>query len=647
VGWAAVASVLALSALSCGSDGAIRKPVDRGVILVAVDGLDPRLLRTCIRDGRAPNLARMAQQGAFVELQTSNPPQSPVAWSHFITGTDWSSHGIYDFVHRDPDKLSAYLSTSRTHDASWVLEVGSHALPLRGGSVELLRGGRPFWEVLADHGLPVTVMKIPAHFPPSGSGRSEVLAGMGVPDLLGTYGTFSVFTNDPNLVAKGQPSGGQLSEITYRGQRATGALQGPPNPLSASGDALTLPVEIIADRRRPVALIRVGRAELVLQPGEWSQWVPVEFDPGPLGGAIHGMVRLYLRSLLPHTMLYVSPINIDPLKPAVPLSEPSGYARELALDIGRYYTQGMPEDTKALEAGVLSEAEFLDQAEYVFEERRRMIDRELDRYQGGLLFLYFSSIDQLSHIFWSALDPDAEPELQVYADVLPSYVERIDRVLGQVLARAPEGTLVLVMSDHGFERFRHRVHLNTWLADRGFLALHPPGAQTDGMLGHIDWSLTQAYALGLNQIFVNLEGRERHGVVPASERDAVLSRLSRELLRFRDPDTGEQVVSRVELPPRGAYPDRAPDLIVGYNRGYRSSEESALGRVGQELIEPNHAKWAGDHCMDPAHVPALLVSPRALSKPDPSLLDLGPTIISYFGIAPPEGLEGVSILAPD
>ena len=649
-------SPLALSlglALACASSGCSdrassdpRPTLQRGLIVIGVDGMDPVLLQRYLDAGRMPNLARLAGQGSLMSLGTSNPPQSPVAWSTFITGQDSGGHGIYDFVHRDPRALAPYLSTSRTQGPEDVLTLGPWALSLDSATVELLRAGTAFWQYLERARVPGTLVKIPANFPPVPSHHSESLAGMGTPDLLGTYGTFGLYTDDPRFADR-PLTGGVLHRLDFSDddQRASASLVGPTDPTSARGTSLSLPVEVLRDRQRDVALVRVGDTEVILTPGEFSAWLPVTFDPGLLGDPIAGMVRLYLASVRPHVRLHMSPINLDPTRPAMPLSSPRSYATHLARDVGRFYTQGMAEDTKALIAGALSDDEFLAQADQVYQERLQMLERELARYQGGLLFFYISSIDQVSHVFWRALADDAAPADARYAHVIPDLYARVDRALGPVIDRISPDVQVVVMSDHGFAAYDRQVHLNTWLAERSYLALLPPGEVRPGPLGHIDWDHTQAYALGLNQLFINLQGRESRGAVPPADRDVLLARLQRDLESWRDPDTGAHVVTQAVRPPVGAFARRAPDLLVGYNRGYRSSDRSALGAVGNALIEDNRSKWSGDHCMHPDHVPGVLLTSWRMSadRQSATLADLAPTILDYFAIPVPTTMTGSSL----
>jgi predicted AlkP superfamily phosphohydrolase/phosphomutase len=158
--------------------------------------MDHEVTSRLMEAGRMPNFVRLAKLGGYAPLGTAVPPQSPVAWSNFITGMDAGGHGVYDFIHRDPKTMLPYLSTSRVEDPSNILELGGLCIPLAQGGIELLRHGTPFWEVLEDHGVETTIIRIPANYPPSGSATIE-LSGMGTPDILGTYGTFSFFTSTP------------------------------------------------------------------------------------------------------------------------------------------------------------------------------------------------------------------------------------------------------------------------------------------------------------------------------------------------------------------------------------------------------------------------------------------------------------------
>ncbi len=396
-------AVLVATGLAVWTIGCHRTLAGRRVIVLAFDGLDYDLTRTLIAAGRMPHFAQLARTGGFRPLATTMPPQSPVAWSSFITGLPPVDHGIFDFVHRDPSSMTPYLSTTETEPPSWTLDVGPWRIPLRGGRVKSLVDGTPFWARLDEQGIETTIMRMPANYPPSGQATRE-LSGMGTPDLLGTYGTFVLFSSAPTVATNSNVEGGRLRRVEVIDETVRAALEGPDNPLRRDARMLTTPVTAYLDREAGAARIVIGEEERVLKAGEWSDWIPVAFRMAPLQ-SLHGMCRVFLRQVQPDFELYVSPINLDPMAPALTITSPPGFARDLAEATGRFHTQGMPEDTKGYTSGVLDTDEFLRQASVTAGENRRQFRYLLDRFRDGLFFHYFGHVDQVSHVMWRTMDP--------------------------------------------------------------------------------------------------------------------------------------------------------------------------------------------------------------------------------------------------
>lgn len=629
-------AALGLAMLLVSGCGRAHEPGGR-VVVLGLDGMDHGLTAQLMAQGLMPNFSRAAKSGGFSPLATTVPPQSPVAWSTFITGLDPGGHGIFDFMHRDPYTREPYLSTARATDARFTLRLGKYQFPLTSGTMELLRRGRPFWEELERLGVRSTIIRMPANFPPSGAAHRE-LSGMGTPDLVGSYGSFSFYTSAPFAFAGRQLSGGAAYRVSVRDQVVTATLRGPRHPYLREPQPVTADLIVHLDATRPVARIVLGDEERVLQEGEWSDWVPVEFALVPWQG-LRGMVRFYLKQVRPDFALYVSPINIDPLSPALPISTPGWFAADLARATGRFYTQGMPEDTKALEEGVFDRDEFLVQARIAGDEVERQLAHVLDEFDRGLLFFYVGNLDQLSHMMWRPMDP-GHPAYDPVADppyrhvVRDEYV-RLDRLVGDVLDRVGPDTTLIVMSDHGFTSWRRAFHLNSWLRDHGYLALLDPIRLDDpGFFGNVDWTRTRAYGFGLNGLYLNLAGREAEGVVSPSQRDGLLSELSHRLLQVVDPATGEAAISQVYRSDR-VFADAgalhlAPDLVLGYAKGVRCSNESALGGIPREVMADNRSPWSGDHCMDHEAVPGLLLTNRPLRRPATSLEALAASIVAEF-----------------
>ncbi|MDD5557225.1 MAG: alkaline phosphatase family protein [bacterium] len=621
---------------------------DRKVIVLAFDGMDPRIVRGMFAEGKLPNLRALAERGDFRDLWSSVPPQSPVAWANFITGTNPGGHAIFDFIHRDPRTYLPFLSTSETVPPRRTLAVGEYILPLSRGAVVLRREGKAFWEYLAERGVPATVFRIPSNFPPV-AGAGEAVSGMGTPDIVGSYGIYQYFTTDPSDIPK-DPSGGEFTVVGLGGGVVRSRIGGPPDALRKGAPRMTVDFTARVDRESRAARIDVAGESVLLAQGEWSDWVTLRFRGAPFAGTVSGICRLYLKEASPHFRLYVSPINIDPRRPALPIDAPAGYARRIADEAGLFYTQGMPEDTKALTNGTFTTDEFYVQARMVHDESDRLFDHLYGKFDRGLFFYYYSSSDLGTHIFWHLRDA-AHPAHDAAArarlgDVIEEIYERLDGVVGKVLDRLDDATTFIVMSDHGFGPYYKGFSLNTWLHRNGYLALKG-GASTGSLFQNVDWSRTRAYALGLNSLYVNLRGREREGIVePGSERDALAREIARRLEEVRDPENGLPVVRRAHLAEEvysGDFAQRAPDLVVGYDWGYRTSWESALGDVTADLIKVSDEKWSGDHCGATEIVPGVLFANKRIRIEQPRLYDITPAILAEFGIERPAGMTGRSI----
>ena len=641
------------------------------VMILGFDGMDPVLLERYVAEGRMPNLAKLINSGDYRQLSTTMPPQSPVAWSTFITGIDPGGHGIYDFVHRNPKTMFPYLSISEAVSENRAINLGKWVIPLSSGKVNLLRRGHAFWEILGKNGIASTIFRMPVNFPPIESpGRS--LSGMGTPDILGSPGTFSFYTDRLPAAAE-DITGGNAFLVVAVDDRIEATLYGPLNPfrrvptkrsiymkqfglkdrLEYENPACEVNFQVFTDPKVDAAKFVVGDHEFILKVGEWSDWIPLRFEGIPWLINFNSIARFYLQELRPQFKLYVSPMQIDPAEPVMPISYPSDWSRHLCSQLGYFYTQNLPEDTKALSHGIFSGREFLDQAMLVFEERSKALEFLLENQEDNLLFVYFGTIDQVSHMLWRYMD-EKHPAF-VEDDILRNGIrfvyEEMDKLLGRVEQRIDRDTTLIVMSDHGFAPFYWGVNLNTWLVEKGYIVLLDTSTQGEHEnFQNVDWSRTQAYAFGLNGIYVNLSGREKNGLVKeGGEYQELLRKLEADLRNMRDSRNGNRAISLVVNPQRdfrGAYRDSGPDLIVGYAKGYRSSWESPLGEFPIDVFVDNEDAWSGDHCIDPRLVPGVLITNQRISLDAPALHDLTVAVLDEFGMSPLPDMIGKDCLVP-
>lgn len=608
----------------------------RKVIVIGLDGFEPKIAEPMLAAGDLPNLAKLRGRGGYARLATTYPAQTPVAWSTFATGVNPGGHGIFDFIRRDPKTYLPDFSLNR-------YEQKNAFTPPKAVN---LRRGTPLWELLSAAGLESTIVRCPCTFPPDNI-HGRMLSGMGVPDLRGGLGTSTFYTTDEEAVSqesenvvKVQPDGG--------GGIATHVI-GPRNPKTRSDFHFDITIHIDAAAKKVVVRSDGQPNALEVREGEWSDWLKVKFKTGLLQ-SVKGTVRFYLVRLAPVLELYASPVNFDPETPMFPISAPPEYAKELAAKLGTFYTSGMVEDHGGLNNGRFDELAYLDQCTRVLHEREQMMRYELDRMPNGLFFCLFDTPDRLQHMFWRFQENGAADVPADLAGVIKEHYRACDAIVGAAMQYADDQTLFIVLSDHGMNSFQRGVHLNTWLHDQGLLVLQEgkkPGDDAGDFFRGVDWSRTRAYALGLGGIYLNREGREGKGIVDAAEAIRVKEAIVKGLTGFGDPARGTVAVRGVVTRDQvysGAYVDEAPDLLVNFAEGYRASWATALGGTPRGQLEDNVKKWAGDHIMDPCLVPGVLFMNHGFRGDSARLLDLAPTILAHLGVPAGSAMEGVSLL---
>lgn len=643
-----------------------------GIFILGVDGMDPVILERMMQEGKMPNFKKLASEGTLQELGTSTPPQSPVAWSNFVTGMNPGGHGIYDFIHRDP-KTYMPVSSAVKADAAppKTIELLDYVIPLGGGGAANNRSGTPFWDTLSAAGIPTEVYRIPGNYPVTPS-DALTLSGMGTVDMRGDFGTYTWYTD--RTIARASDLKADIERVTLDDANLDGTpdtittrLKGPPNFLHLQpgahpgpSDYLSAGITIHIDPEHDALWLRTKESEAILREGEWSDWLEVTFDAMPMGlMPLRGIVRFYAKEIRPNFQLYASPVNISGKDPAQTITTPKNAARDIFDAIGHYYTQGMPEETNALKDKLFDDEDYAKQVALVDEDTVRLLDYALARFEPGMTtFVYLSDIDLQSHMLWRHADPKypihaphpaQEPEIARHHEHdIEAHYQAVDRKLGRIREQIPPDTLLIVMSDHGFQPYTRKFHLNAWLREEGYLVLKD-GKRTGKITqGDVDWSKTRAYGLGFNGLYLNLVGREAQGSVPQQEASALLDEIAQKLLEFVDPKTHTWVVLRADRADAvytGTRSAEAPDLIVGYDREYGCSDASTLGEITELVIEDNTDYWSGNHLMAPEVVPGILLTNAKLPRTGYDLTDMTMTLLDHYGLAPAPGMIGTSIFS--
>jgi predicted AlkP superfamily phosphohydrolase/phosphomutase len=556
-------------------------------IILGFDSFDPNMFQRAQASGNMPHLSRLADYGGYSPLGVCSPPQTEVSWTSIATGVDPGSHGIFDFVHRDPETYAPYVSLLPTKQSV----LGEQFLPPY--------TTKTFFQETAEMGFPATALWWPALFPARPELPVATIPGLGTPDIRGQLGVGTYFTTEPEAKKKTKVT--KLAAVEKN--KFTALLEGPNVKAQNGMRPITLPITIEATDDA-FAQLTLGEQKITLRLGEWSPIIELKFPAGFLA-TVHAITKVILTELKGRVSLYVMPLQIHPLHSPWQYATPGSLVKDAWNNASPFLTLGWPQDTNALEDACISDDQFLALCDSIFDSRQKIYLRLLRNFREGVLAGIFDCLDRVQHMF-----------LRDREDIAFDWYTRLDTFVGQIQAEIGKLGLekhrFLVLSDHGFRPFDQKVHLNRWLIENGYMTLAEP--VTTGDLRNVDWRQTSAYGIGLNSLYLNVAGREGQGIVEASGLERLLDELKTKLLAWQAPD-GRNVVSKVGLKHEvfnGPFSRLGPDLVVGYAPGFRASSETGLGKFAACTLEKNEDHWGADHCIDPTMVPGVLFSNRDL-----------------------------------
>ncbi len=584
----------------------------------------------------------------------------------------------------------------------------------------------PFWEIAAQAGVPSRVIDGQQAWDREPVSGAKVLCGLGVPDARGSYMNFTIYTSDElyfgrTLLDAGVDTGsggyklrvdevdGVIDSVVYgpmnfwaikeQQEELAGIArlrdEQPNMPFKKSMEledraqaletALKTPVTLPLRVRRlegGKAEVTIGAQAQVLAEGGWSDWYHLTFELNPLI-KVHALTRAKLVSLSePNFELYLNTVEIDPARPPFwqPISQPPEFAAELATSCGSFETVGWACLTHPFKDKVIDAATFLQDIEFTTQWREKLVYDGLAKDDWRLFVGIFSECDRVQHMMYQFYDPahplyDAEKaatKVRFYgeeitlAQAIPAVFRKVDAIVGKVLAEhVKPGDTLLLCADHGFQSFRHQVHLNNWLLAEGYLAVRPDAKSHTLLSSYVDWSKTRAYALGLGTIFINTKGARTRvggtesvsevGSVEPAEREALAREIIAKLKEARDPRTGERICSTATFVSdvhSGPYLDLEADISVGFAANYRVSWATSSGSLSMKAGAPgpfvvaNDKDWSGDHVsVDTELVRGIFFANRKCELPAEGvdLLHIAPTVLALLGVTPPAELDKAPI----
>lgn len=599
-----------------------RKPSASKVLIIGADGADPAILEQLMAAGQLPHLSRLREEGLYGPLSTTYPAVSPVAWTSLLTGCWPAKHGVIDFVTKAAGSYHPTLGLYQVcMDSAGRLQYRSR------------RTMPTIAERLSRAGLTSYLLHVPGTFPAFPI-RGGLLAGLGTPDLVGTFGASALYTMDPGALpfdVRGRP---EVEQLLAAGEDTwVSTLVGP--------DEARLP--LFVRWREEDVFLQLGEehAGIRLLPDSWSDWIEVSFPARVTGasqavGPARGICRFYVFRGDAAITLYRTPIHHSPAAPGIPLCWPADFAPRLAAQLGPFPTASFPMEQSAYQHGLLPASAFRTSAYEAWEQQVRLAETVMAQGDWNLCMLHLFTVDSLQHLFW----PDVEGEIAV------GY-RWLDEVIGRLRELAGPETVLIVVSDHGVAPLEQWVHLNLWLKEHGFLV--------EDERGHIDWKKTRAFCLGYGGIYLNVMGREPYGIVePGWPYEQLRTELAERLKAWRDPLSGRPVVEQVlprEAWHSGPHVAEMPDLIVTLQRGYGLARQDARGQLpdGDQVLEPNRSRWRAGHegPYAPEAVPGIFLMAGAGIRPGPlagaRIVDVAPTVLWLLGLEVPADMDGRSL----
>lgn len=561
-------------------------------LIIGLDAFDPAFFEKLHTQGKTPHLSKLLEAGGYSRFRVSDPPQSEVSWTSIATGMNPGGHGMFDFVHRNPTNYSLQVSLLPTQKNL----LGLQFVPPY--------NARTIFDEAVEDGYPATSMWWPATFPAKQASPVQTIPGLGTPDILGRLGVGTHFSVEdlPNDTERKTA----VRKLTKKGaSKYNGTLEGP----AKKNGTVNIDFELEMDGL--TAILHIAKQKIILKIGEWGEIVELPFSVG-FGMTVKAISRAILTNPNP-VSIYFLPLQLHPLGSPWPYATPKNFIQEQWKKNGPFLTLGWPQDTTALNENLINDEQFLKLCEMIDAERERVLNHSLDSFDEGLLACVFDSLDRVQHMFFKGRE-----------DIIENWYIRLDQMIGRIMERASrkKKTRILIVSDHGFGQFDYKVHLNKWLIEHGYLKTTNP-ASAD--LRSVDWSQTQAYALGLNSLYLNVVDREGKGIVSEGDATNTLAKLKNDLLQWKGPN-GEMVVQSALIRQEvfeGPLSTYGPDIFVGYRPPYRGSAETGLGQWRSEAIGKNSEHWEADHCFDSRAVPGVLFSNESLINfPAPSYRDI-------------------------
>jgi len=603
----------------------------RRAVIIGVDGLSADLVKRYVEKGVFKSLGELMRRGVFARALPAIPTHTPVNWTTISTGAWPGTHGVTGFSiltrgRSYREKLSGF--DTRSVRAEFLWEAAERA----GRKCILLKWAGPQFPVTVKKGIQV-----------DGCFCVECIHEISGPRLYSSVRKEEWVTK----ISVRRAEGWRRLPVSYSEPLEAVLLLGS-SELSARLYVLAVDSEGKGYDRVYLCLSKEGSIVGSLAVGEWSEWLRLSFRDN--GSSVEGTVRLKLVSLSSDGS--VLEIYASQIMPVTGWTYPENIARELVENVGPFLQRvGYIQEGEVYGAWVDYET-FLEELEYQHEWFARAAAYLAEKYEWDLFFIHTHAVDYVLDSVISRADPATAVDdslREYYESVVDRTMSIVDRMIGELVEKlVDEETLVVVVSDHGIISYRGHTSITDIVRDilvkRGFLVYKKRkaiGPATKPQKGEeVDLSRSKAIVHDDVYIYINLKGREPHGVVDPGEYEIVRDSIISALLEYRDPllkSTPFSLVLRAEDAEfLGLYGDRIGDIVF-------VAREGGLYNEGHGIYLPT-ARFG----MSSLNAFLLMAGPGVKEgyelKKSVRLVDIAPTVAFLLGFPPPKDSEGSILL---
>lgn len=640
--------------------------MSKKIIFLGLDAAMPDLVKKFVNEGNMPNIGKLIERGIFSRLETVFPPLTAAAWTAIVSGAGSGTNGVPSLMVKHPGEELDYWHTSFDRN-----EVTCETL----------------WDVAKRQGKKTALINWPVTYPLGSITENDGVQLAGALNPPFRYFYMPLWDVAPSAVFSSKPL--RCNQVPGRAIKVeTKIAQGWTNlPHSFKPPIefeITVPPTYIEGYNMQALIYAsnlegydhmlisdtkdAAQATTDITIGDYGPWITKSFKARDRQR--DGRFRFQILELSKDGKdfkLYQSAINT-----AEPYSVPESLSKEVEKVTGVYMEV---DDPWAFMDGWMNMDTYLEQLQLHADWWGNATKYILENKEWDIAFSWVGTIDHIEHVLYGGIEPRSrvyDPQRADWCmDMIRQVYKQVDDNVGKILKGVNlDETFVVLISDHGMTHLDWNPYVKEHLARAGLLEYNLDLTTDDPSNLTINWDNTKCHPLEPchAHIFVNLKGRDPHGIVESEAYEKVQEEIIKALYNMKDPDTGESVVAlalkKEEAGTLGIFEgpgyDRVGDVVYAWKPGYMSHPFiyrcAVKYRDGSERIIKNPElyepavlcqNFTGVHLALPSlhdmHALMIMAGPGITQYErifPAKIIDIAPTISKILGLDVPANAEG-------